>query len=180
MSRVRTSAARRAAAGLVAAAAAAAACGGEKAPAPVAWAPGGTSTPVRTTTFEAGPATRDPMVRNPLAGDARTVANGRALYGGFNCAGCHGSLGGGGIGPPFADAEWIYGGEPENIFQSVTQGRPNGMPAFGGKIPEESLWQIVAYVRSLSPATASVKAAETAEEGEGAGVTQGRAGGSRP
>jgi cytochrome c oxidase cbb3-type subunit 3 len=68
----------------------------------------------------------------------------------FNCAGCHGARGGGGIGPPFADAEWIYGGEPQNVFQSVVQGRPAGMPAFGGQIPDEQVWKIVAFVRSLA------------------------------
>jgi len=121
-------------------------------PSPVVrWSPGGTGGVVRTSSIEAGPATPNPVVRNPYDEDARAIADGKLLYEGFNCAGCHGAAGGGGIGPPFADRDWIYGSEPENIFQSVAQGRPNGMPSFGGKIPEEVLWRIVAYVRSLSP-----------------------------
>jgi len=48
------------------------------------------------------------------------------------------------------DDQWRYGGDIEQIFASIQQGRPNGMPAFAGKIPEQQLWQLAAYVRSLS------------------------------
>ena len=48
------------------------------------------------------------------------------------------------------DALWIYGDKPENIYATITEGRPNGMPAFRHKIPDSQLWQIVAYVRSMS------------------------------
>jgi cytochrome c oxidase cbb3-type subunit 3 len=52
------------------------------------------------------------------------------------------------------DDEWIYGGRLEQIHQTIVQGRPNGMPSWGGKIPDEQIWQITAYVRSMSlPAT---------------------------
>ena len=48
------------------------------------------------------------------------------------------------------DDEWIYGSEPENIFETIVEGRPNGMPSFRGKIPTDQVWQLVAYVRSMS------------------------------
>jgi cytochrome c oxidase cbb3-type subunit 3 len=48
------------------------------------------------------------------------------------------------------DANWIYGAEPANIFATIVQGRPNGMPSFRGRIPEYQVWQLVAYVRSMS------------------------------
>jgi cytochrome c oxidase cbb3-type subunit 3 len=48
------------------------------------------------------------------------------------------------------DKEWLYGHEPANIYASIVEGRPKGMPAFGGRIPDEQVWQIVAYVRSMS------------------------------
>ncbi|MBV9403811.1 MAG: c-type cytochrome, partial [Acidobacteriaceae bacterium] len=60
------------------------------------------------------------------------------------------SQGGGGIGPPLIKTEWIYGGEPENLFDTIVKGRPNGMPSWGGRIPEYQIWQIIAYVRSLN------------------------------
>jgi cytochrome c oxidase cbb3-type subunit 3 len=47
------------------------------------------------------------------------------------------------------DDQWIYGSEPENIFASIVEGRPNGMPSFRGKIPALQVWQLTAYVRSL-------------------------------
>jgi cytochrome c oxidase cbb3-type subunit 3 len=48
------------------------------------------------------------------------------------------------------DAEWIYGSRPEQIYSDIVQGRPNGMPSFGGKIPDYQVWELVGYVRSLS------------------------------
>jgi cytochrome c oxidase cbb3-type subunit 3 len=48
------------------------------------------------------------------------------------------------------DSEWIYGSRPENVFATIAEGRPNGMPAFAGKINPDMIWQLVAYVRSMS------------------------------
>ena len=45
---------------------------------------------------------------------------------------------------------WIYGSQPQNIHDTIIQGRPNGMPSFRNRIPEYQAWEIVAYVRSLS------------------------------
>jgi cytochrome c oxidase cbb3-type subunit III len=77
------------------------------------------------------------------------VSEGKRLYQQMNCSGCH-ALGGGSIGPPLMDEEWIYGVEPENIFATIVEGRPNGMPAFRGKLTPQQVWQLVGYVRSLS------------------------------
>ncbi len=83
------------------------------------------------------------------ASNAYAIAQGKQLYEWFNCKGCHAD-GGGAIGPPLMDDRWIYGESPQNIFATIVQGRPNGMPSFGGKIPPQQVWQIVAYVRSLA------------------------------
>jgi cytochrome c oxidase cbb3-type subunit III len=101
--------------------------------------------------FYAGPMDPAAPSHNPVGDGDRARTEGERWYGWFNCAGCHGGAGGGGIGPPFADDQWIYGDSPAAIFQSIAQGRPNGMPAFGGRVQDEQIWQIVAYVRSLSP-----------------------------
>lgn len=90
-----------------------------------------------------------PPVPNSYEESAYAVSEGKRLFNEFNCVGCH-SNGGGGIGPPLMDSQWIYGGEPANIFASIMEGRPNGMPAWRGRIPEDQGWEIVAYVRSLS------------------------------
>jgi cytochrome c oxidase cbb3-type subunit III len=90
-----------------------------------------------------------PSRPGPYADDARAVAEGKRLFGWFGCSGCHAN-GGGGMGPPLMDAAWIYGSEPENIFATIVQGRPNGMPSYLGRIPDYQVWELVAYVRSLS------------------------------
>jgi cytochrome c oxidase cbb3-type subunit 3 len=87
--------------------------------------------------------------RNPYEGNAWAVAEGKTLYARFNCVGCHAN-GGGGIGPPLIDPEWIYGGFPSAIYESIVEGRPNGMPAFGGRLADTQIWQLVAYVQALS------------------------------
>lgn len=106
---------------------------------------------VRTTDFQAGPGRVLDTITNPYDDNARARAEGQRLYTWMNCGGCHGARGGGGIGPPFADGHWIYGGRPGQIFLSIYQGRPNGMPAYGNRVPEEGIWKIAAYVRSLAP-----------------------------
>ena len=55
-----------------------------------------------------------------------------------------------GIGPALMDADWRYGGSIEQIHASIAQGRPNGMPSFRDKIPDDQIWEIAAYVRTLS------------------------------
>jgi cytochrome c oxidase cbb3-type subunit III len=82
------------------------------------------------------------------ADNAWDLSEGKRLYSWFNCVGCH-AHGGGGMGPALMDDRWIYGSEPQNIFATVVEGRPNGMPSFRGKIPAPQIWQLVAYVRSL-------------------------------
>jgi cytochrome c oxidase cbb3-type subunit 3 len=108
-----------------------------------------TMPPVRQTELQAGPTARGLTVEGPYEENAYGVSQGKTLYNQFNCSGCH-FQGGGGIGPPLMDSEWIYGSRPENIFETIVEGRPNGMPAFGGKISPDQIWQIVAYVRSMS------------------------------
>ena len=104
---------------------------------------------VRLSKIEAGGPSPQATVRNSYEENAYTVAQGQRLYVWYNCVGCH-SHGGGGMGPALMDDKWIYGHEPQNIFATIVQGRPNGMPAFAGRIPEAQVWQIVAYVRSMS------------------------------
>lgn len=88
-------------------------------------------------------------VSSPYQENAYGIAEGKRLYTAFNCNGCH-ALGGGGIGPALMDHKWIYGSSPDQIYSTISQGRPDGMPAFGGRVPSQQIWQLVAYVQSLS------------------------------
>src|SRR5215212_8654747 len=103
----------------------------------------------RLTTLIPGPYTADAHVKNPYEGNAFAISEGKRLYTWYNCVGCHWN-GGGGMGPPLMDDKWIYGSDPENIFSTIVEGRPNGMPSFRGKIPDYQVWQLVAFVQSLS------------------------------
>ena len=85
----------------------------------------------------------------PFDKNAWAVSEGKRLFTWYNCVGCHAN-GGGGMGPALMDDQWIYGSAAEQIHATIVEGRPNGMPSFGGKIPDQQIWQIVAYVRSLS------------------------------
>ena len=82
-------------------------------------------------------------------GNAYAISRGQQLFEQYNCSGCH-AHGGGGIGPPLMDDQWIYGSSPAKIYQSISEGRPNGMPSWGGHIPDFQIWQLVTYVSSMS------------------------------
>jgi cytochrome c oxidase cbb3-type subunit III len=99
--------------------------------------------------FEPGDRRVPADVRNPYAGNAWATAEGKTLFSRLNCVGCHAN-GGGGMGPPLMDTTWTYGARPIDIYASIVEGRADGMPAFGGKLTDGQVWQLVAYVQSLS------------------------------
>jgi cytochrome c oxidase cbb3-type subunit 3 len=76
------------------------------------------------------------------------IGEGKRYYEWYNCYGCH-AAGGGDIGPPLMDDKWLYGGSIAQIHASIAEGRPNGMPSFRDKIPDNQVWEIAAYVRSM-------------------------------
>jgi cytochrome c oxidase cbb3-type subunit 3 len=104
-----------------------------------------------TTTLIAGgspPAPAAPRISH-YEKSAWHVGEGQRLYTEFNCVECH-AHGGGGIGPPLMDDQWIYGSSSPQIVATLIQGRPNGMPSFRRILTEEQMWQIAAYVRSIA------------------------------
>lgn len=85
---------------------------------------------------------------NPFTGNAAAARDGEKMYD-AHCADCHGGDGRGGGGPDLADDRWLYGGSDAEVFQSVSQGRPGGMPSWGSDLKEDEIWKVIAYVRSL-------------------------------
>ena len=77
------------------------------------------------------------------------IQNGKLLFSAMNCSGCH-SSGGGGMGLNLMLPTKVYGSSIENIAATIVEGRPNGMPTFRGLIPMEQIWELAAYVKSLS------------------------------
>ena len=89
------------------------------------------------------------VLRNPHEGDANAVATGAKLFVAYNCVDCHGADGSGAMGPSLADGRWHFGGASAEVFESIYQGRPEGMPAWGSLISPDQIWLLVSYVRSL-------------------------------
>ncbi|EKE76801.1 cytochrome-c oxidase, cbb3-type subunit III [Gallaecimonas xiamenensis] len=68
-----------------------------------------------------------------------------------NCAQCHGSAAKGGNGfPNLTDSDWLYGGKPEIIKETLLHGRVAQMPAWGDALGEQGVKEMTAYVLSLS------------------------------
>ena len=101
------------------------------------------------TPLHAGPAVPPTGTMSPYQENAWGTSEGKRLFTAYNCVGCHAN-GGGAIGPPLMDDEWIYGFQPANIYFAIVEGRPDGMPSFRNKIPDYQVWQLVAYVQSMS------------------------------
>lgn len=68
------------------------------------------------------------------------------------CAACHGSDAAGQPGgfPNLRDSDWLYGGKPEQIKQTILDGRRGTMPPWGAVLGQEGLFNVTEYVLSLS------------------------------
>jgi cytochrome c oxidase cbb3-type subunit 3 len=88
-------------------------------------------------------------IPNPYVDNAQAVAAGKALYIKMNCAGCHAYNAKGNMGPDLTDTYWRYGGLPAQIYQSIHDGRAQGMPAWGAALPPQEIWKLVAYIESF-------------------------------
>jgi cytochrome c oxidase cbb3-type subunit 3 len=105
---------------------------------------------VPVTTLFPGAAPTRPAITNPSEGDPQAAQRGMTYFISMNCNGCHADNGGGGMGPALSNRIFIYGAAPENIYLSIYQGRPNGMPAWGGVLPDTVIWDLVTYIGQLS------------------------------
>ncbi|HEX5439125.1 MAG TPA: c-type cytochrome [Gemmatimonadaceae bacterium] len=95
------------------------------------------------------PVTAYGPLTNPYANSSAARYQGRRLFVSLNCSGCHGGHAGGGMGPSLRDSVWIYGNSDTQIFATIMEGRPLGMPAWGALIPKPQIWQLVSYIKSL-------------------------------
>jgi cytochrome c oxidase cbb3-type subunit 3 len=85
-----------------------------------------------------------------LARDPKALQLGHSLFA-TNCINCHGSDARGAPGfPDLTDNDWLYGGEPKDIVQSITYGREGTMPPIGAALGEQGVDEVVDYVLSLS------------------------------
>jgi len=119
-----------------------------------------------TSLFPNGVAPRTPpnAIGGRFEGNRLAIADGQQLFGQMNCTGCHFN-GGGGMGPALMSGHWRYGGQMGQIYESIAQGRPNGMPSWQFVLQPEQIWELAAYVKSLS---APASAPQTAAPGKSA------------
>jgi cytochrome c oxidase cbb3-type subunit 3 len=94
------------------------------------------------------------VIGQRFEGNQQAIAQGKQLFGAMNCSGCHFN-GGGGMGPALMSGHWRYGGRIDQIYSSIAQGRPNGMPTWQGILDPTSIWNLAAYVKSLAMADPS-------------------------
>jgi len=84
-----------------------------------------------------------------LAQDNAAMKMGVRLFAN-NCAVCHGADGGGNYGfPNLADKDWLYGGSPEKIHETLLLGRTGTMPPWGALLGEQKVQEVTEYVVSL-------------------------------
>ena len=86
---------------------------------------------------------------NPLAGNPAAVTHGKKLFD-QACTACHGSAGRGGRDPALAVGKFHRGSTDFDLFQNIRNGIPGTqIPSFSA-FSADGVWQLVAYVRSLS------------------------------
>ncbi len=85
---------------------------------------------------------------NPYRGDAAAIAAGQDLWV-TTCAACHKPDGSGLVGPSLVDPYWKYGRTDEALFETLTEGRPLGMPPWGPTLGTEKIWKVLAYMETL-------------------------------
>lgn len=85
-----------------------------------------------------------------LAQDNNAMKMGVRLFAN-NCAVCHGADGGGNYGfPNLTDKDWLYGGTPEKIKETLLHGRAGNMPPWGAIIGEANVLAVTEYVLAMS------------------------------
>ena len=97
-------------------------------------------------------------IRNPLPATEQSVAAGKRTYSRL-CARCHGASGkgdGGGAGAggqpaDFTDDTWEFGASDGEIFSVIHDGTSADMEAYGERLGETEIWQLVNFLRSLGP-----------------------------
>ncbi len=108
--------------------------------------------PAEPHTHEAGQA-----LTNPVEATSASVARGRQRYV-FSCRQCHGNTGkgdgdmshAGGVPSDFTDAVWQHGASDGEIFLVIRDGVTADMLGYEGQIPDEDLWNLVNYIKSLA------------------------------
>jgi cytochrome c oxidase cbb3-type subunit 3 len=85
---------------------------------------------------------------NPYHGNPAAIAEGQKVFTEI-CVACHKPDGSGLVGPSLVDPYWKYGHSDAELFETVSGGRPLGMPPWGPVLGSEKIWKVLAYVETL-------------------------------
>ncbi|MGE3849090.1 MAG: cytochrome-c oxidase, cbb3-type subunit III, partial [Gammaproteobacteria bacterium] len=85
-----------------------------------------------------------------LVSDEEALTVGKRLFATY-CTQCHGSDAGGARGfPNLTDNDWLWGGTPEAVEQTILNGRQGAMPAWVAVIGEDGVKNVTSYVEHLA------------------------------
>jgi mono/diheme cytochrome c family protein len=104
-------------------------------------------------------------LKNPYTDNPEAIEQGKKLYFGKSCNGCHGGGGGGGMCPPLTNTVWVYGDTDDTLFRLISLGSQDlqkqgyvrkgsegvvgPMPPFGELIDsDQDVWKIIAWIRT--------------------------------
>ncbi len=92
--------------------------------------------------------TEKPAVVKEYSGDKEAIREGKEIFAN-TCAPCHNADATGGIGPNLTAPTLKYGSTRHDLYETVTKGRPNGMPSFLPQIGAEKISKVVAFLETL-------------------------------
>ena len=85
-----------------------------------------------------------------VAAEPEAVAMGQRLFLTY-CQQCHGAAAQGAKSfPNLTDGAWLWGGEPDNIRETITNGRNGIMTPFGAVLGSDGVKDVANYVRSMN------------------------------
>jgi mxaJ protein len=103
-------------------------------------------------TTQSDPSASPPLFKklNLFTDNAEGIAAGKKLYVQVGCQGCHGGGGGGGMAASLIDDNWKFGSDDETLFKLIKGQIPEQtMPTVYNTLPDEQVWQILAFIRTL-------------------------------
>ena len=110
-------------------------------------------------------------LKSPYPDFKKVEEEGHQKFMSAGCNGCHGGTGGGGMGPPLTNPVWVYGSDDDTLFRLISLGsdelKKQGytrkgsenvvgpMPPMGGVLKDsDSVWKVIAWIRSVNPSSA--------------------------
>jgi len=128
-------------------------------------------------------------LKSPYQDFKKVAEEGHQKFMSAGCNGCHGGGGGGGMGPPLTNQVWVYGSDDDTLFRLISLGSDElkklgynrkgtenvvgPMPPMGGVLKDpDSVWKVIAWIRSVNPSSAGGGAGPSASAAPSAPAAQ--------